>query len=223
VLKRIIKYVYWKYVYGGGGGGQIQLAFTSNVGLASTFEGMNKIGAYVSFSGEMGLGSYIGPGSSLAGKIGRFTSIAPFVQSNHGRHPLTKPFATTSPAFYSLMRQNGATFTKKQRYDELVFADPENKYPIIIGNDCWIGQGAFIVGGITIGDGAAVLAHAVVTKDIPPYAIVGGVPAKVIKYRYDENDIQFLLNYKWWDKDVSWLRDNADLLCNIDLLKIKGY
>jgi acetyltransferase-like isoleucine patch superfamily enzyme len=121
------------------------------------------------------------------------------------------------------MKQNGATFTKKQQYDELVFADPENKYPIIIGNDCWIGQGAFIVGGVTIGDGAAVLAHAVVTKDIPPYAIVGGIPAKVIKYRYDENDIQFLLNYKWWDKDISWLSDNADLLCDIDMLKMKGY
>jgi acetyltransferase-like isoleucine patch superfamily enzyme len=183
---------------------------------------MNKIGAYVTFSGEMGFGSYIGPNSSLAGKIGRFTSIAPFVQSNHGRHPLTKPFATTSPAFYSLMKQNGATFSKKQYYDEFVFADPANKYPIIIGNDCWIGQSVFIAGGVTVGDGAAVLAHAVVTRDIPPYAIAGGVPAKVIKYRYDENDIQFLLNYKWWDRDISWLRDNADLLCNMDMLKTSG-
>jgi acetyltransferase-like isoleucine patch superfamily enzyme len=171
------------------------------------------------FFGGDGLGSYIGPNASLAGKIGRFTSIAPFVQSNHGRHPLTKPFATTSPAFYSLMKQNSSTFAKKQCYDELVFADLENKYPIIIGNDCWIGQGAFIVGGITIGDGAVVLAHAVVTRDVPPYAVVGGVPAKVIKYRYDEDDIQFLLRFKWWDKDISWLKDNADLLCDIDKLK----
>jgi hypothetical protein len=120
------------------------------------------------------------------------------------------------------MKQNGATFTQKQRYEELVFADPENKYPVIIGNDCWIGQGAFMAGGLAIGDGAVVLAHAVVTKDVPPYAVVGGVPAKVIKYRYDEEDIQFLLGFKWWDKDVSWLKNNVDLLCNIDALRLNN-
>jgi acetyltransferase-like isoleucine patch superfamily enzyme len=180
---------------------------------------MNKIYPNTQFCGEMGLGSYIGKNCCLSGKIGRFTSISHYVQCNNGRHPMTEPFATTSPMFFSLIKQNGNTFATKQCYDELVFADTKKKYSFIIGSDCWIGQGVFIVGGITIGDGAVVLAHAVVTKNVPPYAIVGGVPAKVLKYRYDEETIKFLLDFKWWDKDVSWLRNNADLLCDIDTLK----
>ena len=88
-----------------------------------------------------------------------------------------------------------------------------------IGNDVWIGENVFFQGGVIIGDGAVVLAGAVVTKNVPPYAIVGGVPAKVLKYRYDEETIKFLLGFKWWDKDVNWLRDNWQLLCDIDKLK----
>jgi hypothetical protein len=121
--------------------------------------------------------------------------------------------------FFSLLKQNGYTFAKKQCYEELVFADAEKKYSIIIGSDCWNGQGAFIVGGITIGDGAVVLAHAVVTKNVPPYAIVSGIPAKVLKYRYDEETVKFLLDFKWWDRDISWLKSNADLLHDINDLK----
>jgi hypothetical protein len=135
---------------------------------------------------------------------------------------MTAPFATTSPMFFSLKKQNGHTLATEQYYEELVFADTEKKYPVIIGSDCWIGQGVFITGGITIGDGAVVLAHAVVTKDVPPYAIVGGVPAKILKYRYDEETIKFLLDFKWWNKDISWLRNNVDLLRNINNLK-KAY
>ena len=88
-----------------------------------------------------------------------------------------------------------------------------------VGNDVWIGENVFFQGGVIIGDGAVVLAGAVVTKDVPPYAIVGGVPAKVLKYRYDEETIKFLLSIKWWDKDVNWLRDNWQLLCDINRLK----
>ncbi len=89
----------------------------------------------------------------------------------------------------------------------------------IIGNDCWIGENVFYVGGITIGDGAVVLAGAVVTKDVPPYAIVGGVPAKVLKYRYDDDTIQFLLRIKWWNNSIEWLRENWQLMTDIDKLK----
>lgn len=77
----------------------------------------------------------------------------------------------------------------------------------------------FFIGGITIGDGAVVMAGAVVTKDVPPYAIVGGVPAKVIKYRYDEDTVRFLLSFKWWNKDIEWLRKHWDLLCDVEKLK----
>ena len=70
-----------------------------------------------------------------------------------------------------------------------------------IGNDVWIGLNATILDGVTIGDGAIVAAGAVVTKDVPPYAVVAGVPAKIIKYRFTESQIDFLLKFRWWEKD----------------------
>jgi acetyltransferase-like isoleucine patch superfamily enzyme len=214
-FKRIIKYIYLKIKYSK----KLKFDFSVTMSINSHFEGMNKIYENTVFSGKMGFGSYIGCNCYLGGKIGRFTSIAPFVHSNNGRHPITEPFATTCPAFFSLLKQNGNTFVSKQCYEELVFADKEKKYPVIIGNDCWIGEGVFIVGGITIGDGAVVLAHAVVTQNVPPYAVVGGIPAQILKYRYDEETIKFLLNLKWWNKNISWLKNNADLLCNMEKLK----
>jgi acetyltransferase-like isoleucine patch superfamily enzyme len=214
-IKRVIKYIHRKIKYGK----KLKFDFSVSININSSFEGMNKIYSNTYFSGEMGFGSYIGWNSYLEGRIGRFTSIAPHVHSNYGRHPISEPFATTCPTFFSLLKQNGGTFATSQCYDEFVFADKEKKYPLIIGNDCWIGQGVFIVGGITIGDGAVVLAHAVVTEDVPPYAIVGGVPAKILKYRYDEETMKFLLDLKWWNKDIPWLKRNADLLCNMDKLR----
>ena len=75
----------------------------------------------------------------------------------------------------------------------------DNKGDIIIGNDVWIGFEAVILAGVTIGDGAIIGARAVVTKDVPPYTIVGGIPAKPIKKRFDEDVISDLLRVKWWD------------------------
>ena len=77
-----------------------------------------------------------------------------------------------------------------------------------IGNDVWIGLNATILDGVTIGDGAIVAAGAVVTKDVPPYAVVAGVPAKIIKYRFTESQIDFLLKFRWWEKDRKWIQQN---------------
>ena len=88
-----------------------------------------------------------------------------------------------------------------------------------IGSDCWIGENVFIVGGVNIGDGAVVLAGAVVTRDVPPYAIVGGLPAKILKFRYDEETIRWLLKFQWWNKELNWLKKNWELLCDITKLK----
>lgn len=160
----------------------------------------------------MGYGSYIGPNCEITANIGRFTSIAPFVRTNCGVHPYTYPYATTCPMFFSTQKQNGVTFADRMMFEEF-------KPPTTIGNDVWIGENVFFRGGLTIGDGAVVLAGAVVTKDVPPYAIVGGVPAKVIKYRYDEETIKFLLDFKWWNMDVAWLKEHWELLCDVEKLK----
>ena len=80
-----------------------------------------------------------------------------------------------------------------------VAAASDRKGDIVIGNDVWIGYEAVILAGVTIGDGAVIGARAVVTKDVPPYAIVGGVPARVIRSRFPEETVKALLRLKWWD------------------------
>lgn len=184
----------------------------------STFEGMNRIGNNTHFSGKLGYGSYISSHCDVIARIGRYTSVAPRVCTNPGKHPMHEPFVTTCPAFFSDRRQNSGTFVDKCYYDEIAYVQG-TKDSVIVGNDCWIGEGAFIVGGVTISDGAVVLAHAVVTKDVPPYAIVAGVPARIIKYRYDEDIIKFLLEIKWWNFSHEWLKDNSRLLRNLKELK----
>lgn len=118
-------------------------------------------------------------------KIGSFCSIANEVKIGVSEHPTH--FLSTSPYFY-----------KKLGFREM---DKEMNFvkEVVIGNDVWIGQSAFIKGGVTIGDGAVIGAYAVVTKDVPPYAIVGGSPAKIIKYRFSEEIRKELLVLKWWD------------------------
>lgn len=185
---------------------------TVSINEGSFFEGANKIEGNSFFWGKMGYGTYTGTNFWFIGDIGRFTSIAHYVQSNPYVHPFEKPYVTTCPMFFSTLRQNGYTFTEKQRF-------VENREPAKIGNDCWIGQFVFINGRVKIGDGAVVMAGAVVTKDVPPYAIVGGVPARIIKYRYDKETINFLLKLQWWNKSLEWLKNNSHLLCDIDKLK----
>lgn len=197
------------------------MGYCVNISKNSICEGMNSIGTNAHFDGFLGFGSYISAHCDMAmTKIGKFTSVGPRVVVNPGRHPYTYPFVTTCPAFYSTRKQNSETFVNNNFYGEFNFV--ENHYVVKIGNDCWIGEGALITGGVTIGDGAVILAHAVVTKDVPPYAIVGGVPAKTIKYRYREDDIDFLLKFKWWDKPIEWMKENVALFLDIEELKNKS-
>ena len=211
LLKRWVLRLKWR--------GKLQLEQGCDIALQAQFEGMNKIYSHSSFGGILGYGSYIGHHSSLTAKIGRFCSISNHVICNAGIHPFQAPFATTSPCFFSLRKQNGATFATRQMFNELRTTDDDKRFGCEIGNDVWICEGVFINGGIHIADGAVVLAHAVVTKDVPPYAIVGGVPAKIIGYRYDEATIKWLLNVQWWNNSIAWFRAHWSLLCDIDKLK----
>lgn len=81
-----------------------------------------------------------------------------------------------------------------------------------IGNDVWICQRAVIISGVTIGDGAVIGANAVVTKDVPPYAVVGGSPARILKYRFPKNTIEKMLAIRWWEWDDEKIKREADLL-----------
>jgi acetyltransferase-like isoleucine patch superfamily enzyme len=215
LLKKIFKFLYIKKKYRK----EVEIPFSANVARGAVFEGMNKLYPKCSFTGKLGFGSYIGPNSEIAGVIGRYTSIGPNVKVITGTHPLTYPFVTTSPAFFSLRKQNGSTFTKVQRFDEHLIFDKSNNYAVKIGNDCWVGERAMVVGGIQVGDGAVILAGAIVTKDVPAYAIVGGIPATVLRYRYRTDSIDFLLKFKWWGKELQWLQDNVELMNNMENLE----
>ena len=132
--------------------------------------------------------------------IGRYTSIAGGVSVSPHEHPVE--WLATSALTYDKACLFG--WAKRHwRRRSLPVGDFHYEQAAKIGNDVWIGQGAFIKGGVTVGDGAIIAAHAVVTKDVPPYAIVGGVPAKIIRYRFDETTIKELLELKWWNYNLA--------------------
>lgn len=96
------------------------------------------------------------------------------------------------------------------------------KGDLVIGNDVWIGYNATIMAGVTIGDGAIIATNATVTKDVPPYAIVGGNPAKVIRLRFADDVIERLLRLKWWDWDVEKITRNVQHLTGLDLDQLEN-
>ncbi len=121
--------------------------------------------------------------------IGSFTSIGKRVCLGHGIHP--QNYLSTSPYLY-LDRLNYKTKStpSHNEWEELP--------PIYIGSDVWIGEDALIKNGITIGHGAIIGAKAIVTKDVPPYAVVAGIPAQILRYRFTPDIIQKLLKLEWW-------------------------
>ena len=124
-----------------------------------------------------------GEGATL--QVGSFTSIAPGVQIFlGGEHRID--WVTTFP--FNVLWEGGKNIS----------GHPKTKGNIIIGNDVWIATEAIIMSGVTIGDGAVIGARAVVTKDVAPYAVVAGNPARVVKKRFDDETIQRLLKVKWW-------------------------
>jgi acetyltransferase-like isoleucine patch superfamily enzyme len=138
----------------------------------------------------IGAYSYISDNCNIKNTtIGKFCSIGPNIMCGRGIHPTNG--ISTSPMFYSTMKQNGITLSKTSKIDEL----PEIK----IGNDVFIGMNVSILDGIEIGDGAVIGAGAVVSKNIPPYAIAIGVPIQIKSFRFSDEIIEKLLKIKWWD------------------------
>lgn len=162
---------------------------------------------------EVGDFTYISKNSQVYNtRLGKFCCIGPNVKMGLGAHP-TSGFVSSHPIFYSTLKQSQITFADKDLFDEFPYTE--------IGNDVWIGANAVIRDGVKIGDGAIIGAGSVVTKDVPPYAIVGGVPAKLIRYRFTPEEISFLMQFRWWDRDQEWLRANKDLFLDIrELMKL---
>ena len=171
-------------------------------------EGMNVLHRNVTFRGKIGYGSYIGERSNLNAIIGRYCSISSDVKTISGRHPASN-YVSTHPCFFSTKKQAGFTYVMEDSFAEDVFVDAD-RHLVEIGNDVWIGTNVLIFPGVHIGNGAIVAAGAVVTKDVEPYSIVGGVPAKLIRNRFSDVQIKWLQEFKWWDKPIEWIKSHAD-------------
>ena len=150
-------------------------------------------------------------------EVGSFCSIASGVRVVRFRHP-ADTFVSTSPAFFSTVGQCGKTFVRENRFEEQRLIDGRSA---IIGNDVWIGRGCNLkctnpTKPLVIGDGAVIASDSVVVKNVPPYAIVGGNPAQIIKYRFPPDVIEALLRIKWWDWSLDKIHDNFKYFNNID-------
>jgi acetyltransferase-like isoleucine patch superfamily enzyme len=155
---------------------------------------------------NVGRYSYISIGSRLANcAIGPFCSIGGNVVVAPGRHPIN--FVSSHPFFYS---------NEHPQYPPAnISVDFLQNETVTIGADVWIGLNAVILDGMSIGDGAVVAANAVVTSDVPPYAVVAGVPARIVRYRFDEETRVALQRSRWWDRDDQWLAANKSKFMDV--------
>lgn len=168
------------------------------------------------YKSKVGKYTYISSNSLISRtSIGRYTSIGNWVQTGIGRHPTN--FVSTHPLFHSSLLSNSLGFDSYdvgEKYETHKILD--SGYYVDIGSDVWIGDRVLIMDGITIGDGAIIGAGSIVTKNVSSYEIVAGVPAKHLRYRFLPDEINFLLSFKWWDKDEDWIRNNSSLFININ-------
>jgi phosphonate metabolism protein (transferase hexapeptide repeat family) len=151
--------------------------------------------------GETIFGDYsyvVNDSSIMYAEIGKFCSIAAHTRINPGNHPLWRP-----ALHHFTYRSKSYGFTQEDDQD---FFQWRRDHKVTLGSDVWIGHGAIVLPGVSIGTGAAIGAGAVVSKNVPPFAVMAGVPAKVIRFRFDEAVQQQLLALAWWD----WPRDKLE-------------
>lgn len=170
-----------------------------------TFEKPCKVNAQSTvLNTSMGRYSYCGYGCTFINcQIGRFCSIADHVSAGLASHPME--WVSTSPAFYF---GGGRSIPQ-----DLAALHYDAGQPVtVIGHDVWIGQGVLLKPGITVGNGAVIGMGSVVTHDVPPYAVVAGNPAKIVKMRFPQEWIERLEASKWWDLPPSELKKYARLV-----------
>ena len=165
-----------------------QMAFPQTVSFPE-----NKVGQYT----QVGHSGYIGRNTI----IGKYCSIAPHVYIAPYSHP--SKYLSTSTNFYRLHNDN-PSLTSNTPDDPFEFEEFKG---VKIGNDVWIAVNVVILDGITIGDGAVIAANSTVTHDVPPYAIVAGSPARIIKYRFSQEIIDRLMALQWWNLSPAMLKN----------------
>jgi acetyltransferase-like isoleucine patch superfamily enzyme len=219
-IRKIQRFFYYKKLWRSN---KVKIANSAFVDFKTKFEGRNEINENVFISdSEIGYATYIHVNSKIQKcKIGRYCSIAPNVHVVVGNHPISK-YVSTHPLLYSTKKFAGLTYLHDSGYNEYSYTSSDKKWLCEIGNDVWIGQNVLIINGCKIGDGAVIASGAVVVHDVEPYAIVGGVPAKVIKYRFNKDEINFLIEFKWWEKSFEWIKNNIEKFDDISFIKEIG-
>jgi len=223
----------------------IDKGFTNNINFFNLQE-ISKIDNFYK-NNKIGRGTYICSPEHIKPslkKIGKFCSIAHGVKIAPNNHPIDT--ITTHCIIYSkakfayaglehllenygdnvtsyncnnceVWNNNYCNFSCDTHFPDMIQHLQDINKPVEIKNDVWIGANAVILSGVTVGNGAVIAAGAVVTKDVPDYAIVGGVPAKIIKYRFAQEEIEILNQIKWWDWPDEKLKENRHLLRNKEL------
>lgn len=169
--------------------------FTTKAGKNSSINAYTRVAKT-----EIGTYTYFARNCNIMNTtIGSYCSIGPGTKIGLGNHPIH--FISTSPIFYSTKGQlNGSKWVDRDYYQEFS--------PVTIHDNVWIGANVYVADGVTIGEGAVCAAGSVITKDVPPYAIMSGVPAKVTKYRFEQETIRRLLEMELFSHNESWLREN---------------